>query len=86
MFCTVLISFALTGWACGTDVDGPIVVTRYGKIQGVYVDKSAVFYGVPYARAPVGSLRSVVIYFLINKGDCTHVSRSPITRVCTEVY
>lgn len=34
-----------------------IVQTKYGKIEGVKENKSIVFKGVPYAKAPVGDLR-----------------------------
>ena len=39
----------------------PVVTTKYGKIRGFYTDEAAIFYGVPYARPPVGTLRSVFL-------------------------
>ncbi|KAK7474994.1 hypothetical protein BaRGS_00033741 [Batillaria attramentaria] len=37
--------------------EGPVVTTRYGKIQGLYADNATLFLGVPFAAPPVGSLR-----------------------------
>ncbi|KAL8617719.1 hypothetical protein ACOMHN_053552 [Nucella lapillus] len=35
----------------------PMVATKYGKIQGVYVESAAVFYGMPFASPPIGTMR-----------------------------
>nr|KAG5690610.1 hypothetical protein BaRGS_022614 [Batillaria attramentaria] len=37
---------------------GPVVTTKYGKIQGLYADNATLFLGVPFAAPPVGSLRA----------------------------
>ncbi|XP_065807648.1 cAMP-regulated D2 protein [Labrus bergylta] len=36
---------------------GPVVLTKDGQIKGVTVDKSHIFYGVPFADPPVGAYR-----------------------------
>lgn len=35
----------------------PVVTTKYGKIRGFYQDNVAIYYGIPFARPPVGDLR-----------------------------
>ncbi|XP_002741968.1 cAMP-regulated D2 protein-like [Saccoglossus kowalevskii] len=37
--------------------DGPIVETKYGKVQGVFLDGAKVFYGIPFAEPPTGDNR-----------------------------
>ncbi len=34
-----------------------LVTTRYGQVQGVQIDEVSVWKGIPYAKAPLGSLR-----------------------------
>lgn len=36
---------------------GPKLTTKDGPIQGVMVDKSYIFYGIPFADPPVGAYR-----------------------------
>ncbi|XP_035683146.1 crystal protein-like [Branchiostoma floridae] len=36
---------------------GPVVKTKYGAIQGVYVEQGSMFLGIPFAAPPVGDLR-----------------------------
>ncbi|XP_013413087.1 cAMP-regulated D2 protein-like [Lingula anatina] len=36
---------------------GPVVVTAQGPVQGIYRGSANIFYGIPYAEPPVGSLR-----------------------------
>ena len=40
-----------------TDEGGLIVDTAYGKVKGTFSGHARVFYGVPYAAPPIGSLR-----------------------------
>ncbi|KAI8487615.1 hypothetical protein Bbelb_346080 [Branchiostoma belcheri] len=40
-----------------TEVPGPVVKTKYGPIQGVYVEQGSMFLGIPFAAPPVGDLR-----------------------------
>ena len=50
---------SLADWTVGV-LDAPEVTTRYGKVRGFYVDNVAIYYGVPFASPPVGSLRYVL--------------------------
>ena len=50
---------SLVDWTVGV-LDAPVVTTRYGKVRGFYVDNVAIYYGVPFASPPVGSLMYVL--------------------------
>ena len=54
MLLTILV-VSLADWTVGEEA--PEVTTRYGKVRGFYVDNVAIYYGVPFASPPVGSLR-----------------------------
>jgi hypothetical protein len=51
----------------GTNDAAPIVWTKYGPIQGTTVLNNSVniFYGIPYAQAPIGNLRFEVNQFFL---------------------
>ena len=34
-----------------------LVTTHYGQVQGVQIDEVSVWKGIPYAKAPLGSLQ-----------------------------
>lgn len=53
----VLLLLVVMATSSGAQLPGPVVTTRYGKIQGLYSGSAAVFHGVPYASPPVGPLR-----------------------------
>ncbi|XP_066279084.1 crystal protein-like [Branchiostoma lanceolatum] len=54
-FATVVVIVCASAHVSATD--GPVVKTRYGSIQGLYVEQGSMFLGVPFAAPPVGDLR-----------------------------
>ena len=63
---TVALLVACVVVATADAQEGPVVTTKYGKIRGFYTQSAAIFHGVPFARPPVGSLRSVSVSSFIN--------------------
>jgi hypothetical protein len=53
MLCLVI----LAGVTLVSGQSQPTVTTKYGKIQGFFVDSVAIYYGIPFAKPPVGDLR-----------------------------
>ncbi|MCK9341396.1 MAG: carboxylesterase family protein, partial [Synergistaceae bacterium] len=39
------------------EIEGPVIKTSYGQIQGATVDDVSVFKGIPYAAPPMGDYR-----------------------------
>ncbi|XP_063801980.1 putative inactive carboxylesterase 4 isoform X2 [Pseudophryne corroboree] len=59
----ILYSLILGALAAGQEEDRPLVITQYGKLRGKTVEVKETdrpvhaFYGVPFAKPPVGPLR-----------------------------
>ncbi len=49
------VALLLTG--CGNKADGPVVAIANGQVQGFIKEGANIFYGIPYAQAPVAELR-----------------------------
>ena len=56
-FLPVFLLCALPGIIAQTAGDGPVVTTEAGKVQGRVLNGISVFKNIPYAAAPVGSLK-----------------------------
>lgn len=76
------------------EAPGPVVLTKDGKMKGVTVDKSHIFYGIPYADPPVGAYRwkpprpvtawSGVYDASFPRAACMQACRGPIAAECPQ--
>ncbi|XP_060886162.1 cAMP-regulated D2 protein [Labrus mixtus] len=74
---------------------GPVVLTKDGQIKGVTVDKSHIFYGVPFADPPVGAYRwkpprpvspwPGVYDASFPRAACMQACSGPITEECSRI-